>query len=196
MKLAVRKLTTPIALSAAHGVIMNARGSNLWKAKGSTIVKQGYTSIYHYRGGGKTDRYTLRAFGSCQQDHNTVTSMIETGRQSYFGFLGDYTHDPAEDTFSIVVLNVDSPTGETYQVTLTRDQITISGYSDDSILANCEAWADGFNMTVRLHDPAFLPSSRSGTQLRVSPPLTRVGVGAGTGNPCRRASSPRARRRD
>lgn len=146
VKSAVRKLTTPIALSAAYGVIMNARGSNLWKAKESTIVKQGYTSIYHYRGGGKTDRYTLRAFGSCQQDHSTITSMIENGRQTYFGFLGDYTHDPAEDTFSIVVSNVDSATGETYQVTLTRNQITISGYSDDSILANCEAWADGFNL--------------------------------------------------
>lgn len=54
VKSAVRKLTTPIALSAAYGVIMNARGSNLWKAKESTIVEQGYTSIYHYRGGGKT----------------------------------------------------------------------------------------------------------------------------------------------
>jgi len=102
--------------------------------------------------------------------------MIENGRQTYFGFLGDFTHDPAEDNFSIVVSNVDSRTGETYQATLTRDQITISGYSDDSILANCEARVDGFNTTVSLHDPASWPSPHPGIQLPASPPFTRAGA--------------------
>jgi hypothetical protein len=146
VKSAVRKLTTPITIEAAYGVIMNAIGSNLWQAREAKIVKQGYTSTYHYRGGGKTDRYALRAYGSSQQDHSTITSMIENSRQTYFSFLGEYTHVPAGDTFSITVAITDDATGETYQVTLTRDQITISGYSDDSILANCEAWADGFNL--------------------------------------------------
>jgi len=45
------------------------------------------------------------------------------------------------ETYS-VALRCHDPSGETYYVTFTRDQVRVSSYSDDSILGLVEAWAD------------------------------------------------------
>ncbi|MCX6690943.1 MAG: hypothetical protein NTW33_02535, partial [Methanoregula sp.] len=54
---------------------------------------------------------------------------------------GTTIHDPDEDGFS-ATLKCHDPNSEIYTVTFTQDQISISSYSDDAILAKVETWAD------------------------------------------------------
>jgi len=54
---------------------------------------------------------------------------------------GDPVNDQERESYS-VALRCHDPSGETYSVTFTRDQIRVSSYSDDAIVAVIEAWAD------------------------------------------------------
>jgi hypothetical protein len=54
---------------------------------------------------------------------------------------GTPVHDPGNDSFFATVRCHD-PNGELYNVTFSRDRVTVQSYSDDAILAKVEAWAD------------------------------------------------------
>ncbi len=54
---------------------------------------------------------------------------------------GTPAHDPADDSFSTTVRCHD-PNGELYNVTFSRDRVTVQSYSDNAILAKVETWAD------------------------------------------------------
>ncbi|MCX6689551.1 MAG: hypothetical protein NTZ39_07685 [Methanoregula sp.] len=54
---------------------------------------------------------------------------------------GTCSHDPDLDTYS-ATLRCHDANGELYTVTVSRDHIDVSSYSDDAILAKVEAWAD------------------------------------------------------
>ncbi len=54
---------------------------------------------------------------------------------------GTPAHDPGNDSFSTTVRCHD-PNGELYNVTFSRDRVTVQSYSDDAILAKVETWAD------------------------------------------------------
>jgi len=41
-----------------------------------------------------------------------------------------------------VTLKCHDPNGELYNVTFSRDRVTVQSYSDDAILAKVETWAD------------------------------------------------------
>ncbi len=54
---------------------------------------------------------------------------------------GTPAHDPADDSFSATVRCHDA-NGELYNVTFSRDRVTVQSYSDNAILAKIETWAD------------------------------------------------------
>ena len=54
---------------------------------------------------------------------------------------GTPAHDPADDSFSATVRCHDA-NGELYNVTFSRDRVTVQSYSDNAILAKVETWAD------------------------------------------------------
>ncbi len=54
---------------------------------------------------------------------------------------GTPAHDPADDSFS-ATLRCHDGNGELYNVTFSRDRVTVQSYSDDAILAKVETWAD------------------------------------------------------
>ena len=54
---------------------------------------------------------------------------------------GTFTHDPADDSYSATVRCHDA-NGELYNVTLTRERVTVQSYSDNAILSKVETWAD------------------------------------------------------
>jgi hypothetical protein len=54
---------------------------------------------------------------------------------------GDAVHVADDDSFS-ASLRCHDANGETYTVTFSRDQVRVSSYSDDAILAAIETWAD------------------------------------------------------
>ncbi|WAI00389.1 hypothetical protein [Methanogenium organophilum] len=55
---------------------------------------------------------------------------------------GTQSRNTAKDTFSCK-LKCHDANSETYYVTLSRDKVRISSYTDDAIRAAVEAWADG-----------------------------------------------------
>ena len=54
---------------------------------------------------------------------------------------GTFTHDPADDSFT-ATLKCHDPNGELYNVTISRERVTVTSYSDDAILGKVETWAD------------------------------------------------------
>jgi hypothetical protein len=54
---------------------------------------------------------------------------------------GTPVHDTENDSFSVTVRCHD-PNGELYNVTFSRDRVTVQSYLDDAILAKVETWAD------------------------------------------------------
>jgi len=54
---------------------------------------------------------------------------------------GTPLHDAENDSFS-VTLKCHDPNGELYNVTFSRDRVTVQSYSDDAILTKVETWAD------------------------------------------------------
>ena len=54
---------------------------------------------------------------------------------------GTPAHDAGDDSFSATVRCHD-PNGELYNVTFSRDRVTVQSYSDNAILAKVETWAD------------------------------------------------------
>ncbi len=54
---------------------------------------------------------------------------------------GTPAHDLTDDSFS-ATLRCHDPNGELYNVTFSRDRVTVQSYSDDAVLAKVETWAD------------------------------------------------------
>ena len=55
---------------------------------------------------------------------------------------GKVRHIPDTDLFS-VILKCHDPNGELYFLSIARNRVTLSSYSDDGIRARVEKWADG-----------------------------------------------------
>ena len=55
---------------------------------------------------------------------------------------GKAKHIPGADLFS-VTLKCHDPNGELFFLSIARDRVTLSSYSDDAIRSRVEAWADG-----------------------------------------------------
>ena len=54
---------------------------------------------------------------------------------------GTAARDPANDTYS-AALKCRDPNGETFMVTINRDRVNLTSYSDDGIRTKVETWAD------------------------------------------------------
>jgi hypothetical protein len=54
---------------------------------------------------------------------------------------GDAVRDPDAENYSCT-LKCHDASGEVYYVTFSRDQVRVSSYSDDAIMATIETWAD------------------------------------------------------
>jgi len=72
---------------------------------------------------------------------NTGVALIMANTVLATAHNGTTINDPDEDGFS-ATLKCHDPNGEIYSVTFTRDQISVSSYSDDAILGKVETWAD------------------------------------------------------
>ena len=72
---------------------------------------------------------------------NTGVCLIMANTALATAHNGTTIHDLDEDGFS-ATLRCHDPNGEIYSVTFTRDQISISSYSNDAILGKAGTWAD------------------------------------------------------
>jgi len=153
VKSAVRKLADPITDVTAFNAIVqsvilnNPFGCVSYMSSGVNHApvektREAYTAKFVYENGAAVK------VGSGSESYNTIaglnagiTAMLaNTANNTAHG--GSALHDDAVDTFS-ATLKCHDPNGELYFVTLSRQQIGISSYEDDSIRTVIETWADG-----------------------------------------------------
>lgn len=153
IKSAVRKLAEPIPDVTAFNTIVqsvittNPFGCVSYMASGVNHQpveksREAYTAKFVYQ-----DEDANR-IGSGSESYNTMAGftagaaaiLANTANNAAHG--GSVYHDVEKDTFS-VTLKCHDPSGETYFVTLSRQQVTISSYEDDGIRTVIETWADG-----------------------------------------------------
>jgi len=153
VKSAVRKLADPITDVAAFNTIVqsvittNPFGCVSYMNAGVNHQpveknREAYTAKFVYQDG------DAKRIGSGSESYNTmagfsagITAMLaNTANNTAHG--GSAVHDGEADTFSST-LKCHDPNGELYFVTLSRQQVAISSYEDDSIRTRIETWADG-----------------------------------------------------
>jgi hypothetical protein len=89
-----------------------------------------------------------KRIGSGSEGYNTITGFnagiaaMLSNAANNAAHGGTPVHDEEGDTYS-VTLKCHDPNGELYFVNLSRQQVTISSYTDNSIRTRIETWADG-----------------------------------------------------
>jgi hypothetical protein len=152
VKTAIRRLASPIADATAFNaivqavVVSNPFGCVSYMSGGVTHqpvekTRESYTAKIAYQDsdantvGYLTDRYsTLAGFNA------GITAILATGGIST-AHGGAAARDPGKETYS-ATLKCHDPNGEIYFVTISRDRVTISSYSDEAIRTKVETWAD------------------------------------------------------
>jgi hypothetical protein len=152
VKSAVRTLADPIADVAAFNSIvesvitgnpfacvayMTAGQSHppVEKTKESYVAKIVYQDTEGKVVGNDTGKYnTVAGFND-----GAAAMLSNTANVTAHG--GTPARDFASDTYSATVKCHD-PNGELYYVTFSREQVTLTSYSDDAIRTKVETWAD------------------------------------------------------
>jgi hypothetical protein len=151
-KTAVRELAAPIAdVTAFDAVIQavlsaNPFGCTAYEVAGISqdpVVKsrENYTArILYQNGEAKTIGQVTARAGSVAGFSANITELLgNTALSTAMG--GDAVRDTGNERF-LCTLQCHDPSGEVYYVSFSRDQLRISSYSDDAIVAVVEAWAD------------------------------------------------------
>ena len=152
-KSATRVLTNPIADVDTFETLVNAVvSSNPFTCTAYTvggvamdpvaITKRSYGSRLMWEDtdaknvGSTTEKYSTKI------GFNAGCAVIMANAPLATAHVGTATHDPDLDTYS-ATLRCHDTNGEVYTVTVSRDHIDVTSYSDDAILAKVETWADG-----------------------------------------------------
>jgi hypothetical protein len=89
-----------------------------------------------------------KRIGTGQEMYNTVEgyqygiAAVISNMANIAAHRGKVRHIPDADLFS-VILKCHDPNGETYFLSISRNRITVSSYTDDEILRRVRTWADG-----------------------------------------------------
>ena len=151
-KTAVRELSVPIAdIATFNTLVSGVISGNPWGCTAYDVggvsqdpvakSREGYTARIEFEdneakvvGSTTTRAPTVTAFNAA------VTAIVaDTALATAMG--GDAIHVAEEDGFS-ATLKCHAASGEIYYVTFGREQVRVSSYSDDAILATIETWAD------------------------------------------------------
>ena len=151
-KSAVRELADPIADVAAFNTIVqsvitaNPFACVSYMTAGVTHdpvekTKEAYTVKIVYQ---DTD---AKVVGSLSDKFNTIagfnagaTALVASAALSA-AHGGTAVRDTENEAFS-ATLKCHDPNGELYQVTFSRDRVTLTSYSDEAIRTRVETWAD------------------------------------------------------
>ena len=152
VKSAVRKLANPIpTIDAFNTIVQNVILNNPFGCVSHMTSgvnhppveksRESYTARFVYQ---DSDAKTV---GKGAESYNTIAGynagitaeLANTANNTAHG--GTPVHDAASDSFS-ATLKCQDPNGELYIVNLSRQQVTLSSYEDDSIRTKLETWAD------------------------------------------------------
>jgi predicted RNA methylase len=151
-KNAVRTLAAPISdVTTFDGIVQSVITTNPFGCVAYMTAGTNHPGVEKAR-----ENYTVRFV---YQDMNAKSAGIASHRfNSIAGYnagatallaatnltaahAGTPVHDTENDSFS-VTLRCHDQNGELYNVTFSRDRVTVQSYSDDAILAKVETWAD------------------------------------------------------
>ena len=153
VKSAVRNLPAPIADVTAFNTIVqsvittNPFGCVSYMNSGVNHppvekTREMYTAKFVYQG---SDAKRVGA-GSEMYDSvagfNAGISSVLSNSANVTAHRGSVVRDEEADMYA-VTLKCHDPNGEMYNVSLSRNRVTISSYSDDAIRIRVETWADG-----------------------------------------------------
>jgi hypothetical protein len=105
------------------------------------IVREMYTAKFVYVNAGKKqigaglDRY------DSVEGYETGIASVISNMANIASHRGKVKHTPAADLFS-VTLKCHDPDGECYFLSIARDRVTLSSYTDDAIRHRAETWTD------------------------------------------------------
>jgi hypothetical protein len=153
VKSAVRKLANPITDVAAFDAIVqsvilnNPFGCVSYMSSGVNHppvekVRESYSARFEY-----ADTEAKRV-GAGSESYNTIAgynagiAAVLANAANITAHNGTPAHNADADTFS-ATLKCHDPNGELYFVNLTRRQVSISSFEDESIQTVLETWADG-----------------------------------------------------
>lgn len=104
-------------------------------------VREMYTAKFEYRNErGKRIGTTIEMYDTVEGYETGISAVIANmaNRASHRGMP---KHLPARDLFSVMLKCYD-PSGELYFLSIARNRITISSYTDDAIRKRVEEWTD------------------------------------------------------
>jgi hypothetical protein len=154
VKSAVRKLPAPIADVTAFNTIVqsvittNPFGCVSYMNSGVNHPpveksRESYTAKFVYQ-----DNTTAKRIGSGSETYSTISGFnagipaVLANSANVTAHGGTPVHDEEGDTYS-ASLRCHDPNGELYFVSFSRNRVTISSFTDDSIRTVIETWADG-----------------------------------------------------
>jgi hypothetical protein len=105
------------------------------------IVREMYTAKFVYLNpAGKQIGRGLDMYDSVEGYQTGIAAVI-SNMANTASHRGKVKHLPAADLFS-VLLKCHDPDGELYFLSLARDRVTVSSYTDDEIRRGLEKWTD------------------------------------------------------
>ena len=152
VKSAVRALTTPIADVAAFNTIVqavlttNPFGCTAYETSSGQMpamekTREGYTARILYEDDEANTVGTITARAGTVVGFNTVKSEILGDTEMATAMGGDPVNDSEGERYSATIKCHD-PSGEIYYVAFSREEVRVTSYEADAILATVETWAD------------------------------------------------------
>ncbi|HUH79666.1 MAG TPA: hypothetical protein VLY83_07200 [Methanoregula sp.] len=150
---AFRRLKEPFPDATAfdavvRSVVMNnpLGCTSWWSGKKHNLpvgkVREMYTAKFVYEDpGGKRIGTGQEMYDSLEGYQYGIAAVI-SNMANISAHRGKVRHIPASDLFS-VILKCHDPGGELYFLSIARDRVTVSSYTDDDIRRKVERWADG-----------------------------------------------------
>ena len=116
--------------------------SNKKNHRPAETVREMYTAKFVYR----DDKGKRLGSGSevynAVEGYETGISAVISNMANIASHRGKVKHIPDADLFS-VTLKCHDPGGEMYFLSIARNRVTVSSYTDDEIRRRVERWADG-----------------------------------------------------
>ena len=152
-KSAVRKLTDPITdITTFNTIVQSVITTNPFGCVSYMISgvnhqpveksKESYTAKFVYQDSDAKRVGTTSETYNTMDGYNAGISAVQANTANITAHGGTGVHDADNDTYS-VSLKCHDPNGEYYFLNISRNQVTLTSYSDDSIRTRVETWADG-----------------------------------------------------
>jgi hypothetical protein len=105
-------------------------------------LREMYTAKFEYRNGREKRIGTTIEMYDSVEGYETGVAAVISNMANIASHRGKVRHRKKADLFS-VMLRCHDPNGEMYFLSLARDRVTVSSYTDDEIRRRVERWTDG-----------------------------------------------------